>query len=105
MFQTHHNDNRAQIAAPSTTTAATPFRFHATPCADGVMLYWPLTADPQARAALQAAGVVLVGQDSQPAGPATRAIFGSIRVCSGRAAFGAFARLAAAGHAAPIHRA
>lgn len=108
-LHTTANDNTAAaIAAPIVTTTAAPaastFRFLAVPHAAGIALYWPLTADAQAREALRAAGAVATGIDSQPAGPVTRPTFGAARVVCGRVTFAAFARIVAGGWAVPIHR-
>lgn len=98
------NDDRAP-ALPAITSPVSPVRFHADPAATSIMLYWAITDDTQARAALRAVGAVAVGIDTQPAGPATRRIFGSSRVGRASVTFGAFARLVSAGYVEPILRA
>src|SRR6516164_5206188 len=96
-MMTISNDNAAAGRAPSATVEM--FRFLAILRADHVALYWPLQADHQARAAMRRVRAFAVLLDSEPPGPATRAIFGNVRVGRAVVTYAAFARLVAAGFA------
>jgi hypothetical protein len=103
------NDNRDGVPVPvlplRPAAPAPVFRFHAVPGAERVAVYWPILCDATARAALSACRAVGAGVDSQPAGPETRLVFGNSHVGRAVVTFAAHARLVAAGHAEPIHRA
>ena len=99
------NDNRAGAPLPVLPVAAAqPLRMLAVPGIDRVTLYWPILRDPTARAVLAEYGAGS-GVDSLPAGPDTRLTFGNTHVGRAVVTFAAHARLVAAGHADPIHRA
>lgn len=99
------NDNQAKSYQPATFAAAADFRFLAIPKADHVALYWPLHSDAPARDLFREVRAVPVGLDSQPASALTRRIFGNTRVGHACVTFAAYARIVAAGHAVPTHRA
>jgi hypothetical protein len=107
MLQQPNNDNQqtAQATAPVAAPTSTVLRFVRVPTADRVTLYWPIARDTEARDVLRDVGAVRVGIDSQPASSATRREFGHSHTGRAIVTFAAFARIVAAGHADPIHRA